>query len=147
MEDNVELTPISEELDMLSCDLMGDAFDALADGMEFSVLVSYEDQNNSRELKAFSDDGFLACLEGARDYIKSLANLKDDSLKPVRYALVYLASVANEEGSYEDAVILEYGEKGQTTGFSAYSLIDNIGEGESFMWSEPAAAGETELLV
>ncbi len=147
MEDNVELTPISEELDILSCDLMGDAFDALADGMDFSVLVSYEDQNNNRELKAFSDDGFLACLEGARDYIKSLAKDAKELQKPIRYAIVYPASVANEEGIYEDAVILEYGEKGQTTGFSAYSLIDNIGEGERFMWSEPAAAGETELLV
>ncbi len=147
MEDNIELTPISEELDVLSCDLMGDAFDALADGMDFSVLVSYEDQNSNRELKSFSDDGFLACLEGARDYIKSLSECKDDTKRPIRYALVYPASVANEDGIYEDAVILEYGEKGQTTGFSAYSLIDNIGEGERFMWSEPAAAGETELLV
>ncbi len=147
MEDNVELTPISEELDVLSCDLMGDAFDALADGMEFSVLIGYEDRNNNRELKAFSDDGFLACLEGARDYIKALAKDAAEDKKPIRYALVYPASVANEEGVYEDAVILEYGEKGQITGFSAYSLIDNIGEGERFMWSEPAAAGETELLV
>ncbi len=147
MEDNVELTPISEELDILSCDLMGDAFDALADGMDFSVLVGYEDENNNRELKAFSDDGFLACLEGARDYIKSLSSQNNGPIKPVRYALVYPASVANDEGVYEDAVILEYGEKGQITGFSAYSLIDNIGEGERFMWSEPEAAGETDLLV
>ncbi len=147
MDDNLELTPISDELDMLSCDLMGDAFDALADGMDLPVLISYEDSSGNREIKVFSDDGFLACLEGAREYIKTLSDSTDKDKRPIRYALVYPASVANEEGIYEDAVILEYGEKGQKTGFSAYSLIDNIGEGESFMWSEPAAAGETDLLV
>ena len=43
--------------------------------------------------------------------------------EPVRYALVYEGAIQLlKEGGYEDAVLLEFGEKGYKS-FSAYSLV------------------------
>ena len=135
---------ISEQLDELSCDLMGAALDALADGMDISVLLSYENENGERLTETFNDDSMIACLDAAHDYLKNSKSKKD---KPVRYAICYLGSIAEVEDEYEPALITEFGEKGAQCAYSAYSYVQGIGEGEAFMWSEPAAAGELELLI
>ena len=59
---------------------------------------------------------------------------------------MYEGAIADAEGTYQDALILEFGEKNYRS-FSAYSLVDGKGEGEGFTWTEPAPAGELEPLL
>ena len=129
---------ISLELDELSSELMGDAFDILADGGELNVRLVVEDEARNVASYEFADDGPEALLDGAHAE-QGLGN-------PLRYALVYEGAIADAEGAYQDALILEFGEKNYRS-FSAYSLVDGKGEGEGFTWTEPAPAGELEPLL
>lgn len=139
---------ISPELDELSSTLMGDAFDILADGQELNVLLVVEDARRNVASYEFADDGVEALLEGARKKVRELAKAHGDEEsrlgEPVRYALVYDGAVADEQGAFRNAVLLEFGEKG-TPSYSAYSFYE--GKGDRFRWSEPAAAGEVASLL
>ena len=130
---------ISPKLDELSCDLLGQALDALAEGVEIPVLVSVDLDKGKVETKAFSDDGENECLDGARQYVRGLRGC-------VRYAICYEGAVADDDGTYCDALLLEFGEKGYRS-YSAYSLFEGRGAGEDFRWSDPAPAGELEPLL
>ncbi len=141
---------ISPELDELSSELMGDAFDILADGGELNVRLVVEDEARNVASYEFADDGPEALLDGAHRRIVTLTKEKGDAGQglgnPLRYALVYEGAIADVEGAYQDALILEFGEKNYRS-FSAYSLVDGKGEGEGFRWTEPAPAGELEPLL
>ena len=141
---------ISPELDELSSELMGDAFDILADGGELNVRVVVEDEARNVASYEFTDDGPEALLDGAHRRIVALVKQAGDAEQglgnPLRYALVYEGAIADAEGAYQDALILEFGEKNYRS-FSAYSLVDGRGEGEGFRWTEPAPAGELEPLL
>ena len=147
---NADAGQVSPELDAMSCDLLGSALDALAAGVDVHGVVSVEDARSRRDTRAFSDDGPEACLEGARGFVRKLvADGGDESEpigKPVRYALVYEGAVAGEQGGYDDALILEFGEMGSRS-FSAYVLWDGFGAGDDFAWSDPMPAGEVESLL
>ena len=141
---------ISPELDELSSELMGDAFDILADGGELNVRLVVEDEARNEASYEFADDGPEALLDGAHRRIVALVKQAGDAEQglgnPLRYALVYEGAIADVEGAYQDALILEFGEKNYRS-FSAYSLVDGRGEGEGFRWTEPAPAGELEPLL
>ena len=141
---------ISPELDELSSELMGDAFDILADGGELNVRLVVEDEERNVASYEFADDGPEALLDGAHRRIVALVKQAGDAEQglgnPLRYALVYEGAIADAEGAYQDALILEFGEKNYRS-FSAYSLVDGRGEGEGFRWTEPAPAGELEPLL
>ena len=141
---------ISPELDELSSELMGDAFDILADGGELNVRLVVEDEARNVASYEFADDGPEALLDGAHRRIVALVKQTGDAEQglgnPLRYALVYEGAIADVEGAYQDALILEFGEKNYRS-FSAYSLVDGKGEGEGFRWTEPAPAGELEPLL
>ena len=141
---------ISPELDELSSELMGDAFDILADGGELNVRLVVEDEARNVASYEFADDGPEALLDGAHRRIVALVKKAGDAEQglgnPLRYALVYEGAIADVEGAYQDALILEFGEKNYRS-FSAYSLVDGRGEGEGFRWTEPAPAGELEPLL
>ena len=141
---------ISPELDELSSELMGDAFDILADGGELNVRLVVEDEARNVASYEFADDGPEALLDGAHRRIVALVKQAGDAEQglgnPLRYALVYEGAIADAEGAYQDALILEFGEKNYRS-FSAYSLVDGKGEGEGFRWTEPAPAGELEPLL
>ena len=141
---------ISPELDELSSELMGDAFDILADGGELNVRLVVEDEARNVASYEFADDGPEALLDGAHRRIVALVKQAGDAEQglgnPLRYALVYEGAIADVEGAYQDALILEFGEKNYRS-FSAYSLVDGRGEGEGFRWTEPAPAGELEPLL
>ena len=141
---------ISPELDELSSELMGDAFDILADGGELNVRLVVEDEARNVASYEFADDGPEALLDGAHRRIVALVKQAGDAEQglgnPLRYALVYEGAIADAEGTYQDALILEFGEKNYRS-FSAYSLVDGKGEGEGFRWTEPAPAGELEPLL
>ena len=142
---------VSPELDELSCALLGEALDALAAGMELSSVVAVEDSDRTATSRAFENDGPEACLLAARDYVRKLARdggeAESGMGSPVRYAIVYDGDVADERGAYAPALILEFGEKGSSTAYSAFVLYDGVGAGEGFSWSDPEAAGEEDLLL
>lgn len=141
---------ISPQLDDLSCSLMGEALDRLAEGADVNVLLSVADARENAVDFEFADDGEEACLTGARDKVRSLRRTKGDASlgigAPRCYAICYEGAVADESGSFADALIMEFGETGHTA-YSAYSLFDGRGAGEDFAWSDPAPAGEVENLL
>lgn len=141
---------VSEELDALSCDLLGSALDALAAGVEVCVITSVEDAAGTRVTNSFSEDGIEACIDEAHNYIAALALEKaarpDNLDVPVRYAMVYEGAVDLGNDGYEDALILEFAEKGQQA-FSAYVLWQGFGAGEAFQWCDPEPAGEVASLL
>ena len=149
-EDDTRADGISPELDRLSAALMGDALDLLAAGEDVNVLLVASDAKGNVASFSFSDDGIEECLEGARDKVRELAKAKGDAESgvggPVRYAITYVGAVADETGTYQDALLLEFGEKGYRS-YSAYSYFKGKGTGEGFAWTDPAPAGELEPLL
>ncbi len=141
---------VSPELDQLSCDLMGQAFDLLADGQEVPVILAVQDADGTTASYEFTDDGIEACIEGAHKRVKDLVHEEGDADShlgtPVRYALVYEGAIEDDEGAYDDALLLEFGETGYIN-YSAYSLFKGRGEHEGFAWTDPAAAGELPPLL
>jgi hypothetical protein len=141
---------VTPELDELSSTLMGDALDLLADGRDVDVLLVVEDADGATASYVFAEDGPEACLEGARSRVRELKRRHGDegsSLSdPVRYAITYEGAVADESGAYQDALLLEFGERGYKS-YSAFSYFEGKGAGDDFRWSDPAPAGELECLL
>ncbi len=141
---------VSPQTDELGSTLLGDALDMLAAGDEVDVLLAVQDSSGTVASYEFANDGPEACLEGARTRVSELASAGGDAVArlkaPVRYAIVYSGAVADDTGVYQDALILEFGERGWEA-YSAYSLVDGIGRGDRFRWTDPAPAGQMEPLL
>lgn len=141
---------ISPALDELSCSLMGEALDRLAEGVDVNVLLAVGDAQDCCADFEFADDGEEACLAGARDKVRALKRTKGDASidlgAPRYYAICYEGAIADDGGSFLDALIMEFGEKG-TQAYSAYSLFTGRGTGDAFQWTDPAPAGEVENLL
>ena len=141
---------ISQQLDDLSCDLLAEALDRLAEGADVNVLLVVADARESAASYEFADDGSEACLTGAREKVRAIRRAGGDDAydvgAPQCYALCYEGAVADEAGEYVDALIMEFGERGRRA-YSAYSLFEGRGRGEGFVWSDPAPAGEVEPLL
>ena len=138
-EENTSYGTVSPELDELSSTLMGDALDMLAEGQPMGVLLVIQDTDGDITSFEFIDDGPEALLNGARMRVKR-------TKRALRYALAYEGAIEAEDGTYAEALILEFGEKGRPS-FSAYSLYEGRGEGGNFRWTDPAPAGEEEPLL
>ena len=136
---NTSYGSVSPELDELSSTLMGDALDLLAEGMDMGVLVVMQDERGEATSFELTDDGPMALLEGAHSKVRR-------SKDAVRYAIAYEGAIEMEDGSFADALILEFGEHGCPS-FSAYSLFEGRGAGDDFRWTDPAPAGEEEALL
>lgn len=130
---------VSPKTDELASTLMGDALDLLADGEPFVVLLAVQDESGEVSSYEFQDDGPEACLEGARARVAELPGA-------VRYAIAYEGAIEDEDGSFADALLLEFGERGYRS-YSAFSLVDGKGAGDGFTWSDPAPAGELPPLL
>ena len=130
---------VSPETDELASTLIGAALDLLAAGEPFEVLLAVQTDDGAVQSYEFEDDGPEACLDGARERVRS-------SEGAVRYAIAYEGAVEADEGAYADAVLLEFGERGYRA-YSAYSLFEGRGAGDGFTWSDPAPAGEMEPLL
>jgi len=130
---------ISAELDELSSTLMGDALDMLAEGTNMGVLAVIQDASGEVLSYEFTDDGPAALLDGARACIRK-------SRHGTRYALTYVGAIEMDDGTFAEALILEFGERGKPS-FSAYSLYEGVGTGDDFRWTDPAPAGEEEPLL
>lgn len=133
---------VSPETDELASTLMGDALDLLAAGEPFEVLLAVQGADGQVQSLEFEDDGPEACLDAARARVREFGE-KNAAL---RYAIAYEGAVADETGSYADALLLEFGERGWRS-YSAFSLVDGKGAGDGFTWSDPAPAGEMPALL
>ena len=147
---------ISEGLDMLSCELMGEALDRLAEGEDISVVASVMDSRGERVTCAFEDDAPDVCLAAARDWVTSAARSHASGPRgadtssigePQCYAIAYEGAVADADDVFSDALILEFGDRGAQTAYSAYALVENKGKPDRFAWSDPAPAGEVMPLL
>lgn len=141
---------ISPELDELASTLLGEALDSLAEGRGLGVLLVVCDRDGQTLSYVFEDDGPLECLEAARSAVGRLRASHGDAKAglgaPALYAIAYEGAVQGLKGSYQDALIVEFGEQGRKS-YSAYCLIENRGAGDDFLWTEPAPAGELPSLL
>lgn len=143
---------ISEMLDQLSCELLGEAFDQLAEGKDLGVVASVCDKDGNRLTCAFEADFTDSCLLGAREWVRNGAHEEAGNKsvgKPQCYAICYRGAIGSdaEASDYEDAILLEFGEAGSASAWSAYSLIDGVGKGDKFRFTDPEPAGEIENLL
>lgn len=150
---------ISQALDDLSCELLGEVFDMLADGKDISVVASVMDTSGERLTCAFEEDSPEVCLNAAREWVQSggrasgTARASGSALagKVSCYAIAYEGAVddpaASADDTYLDAVLLEFGDRGSEVAYSAYSLVDGIGMGKGFRYTDPAPAGELPCLI
>jgi hypothetical protein len=130
---------VAQELDDLSIEVLSSAFDLLADGEDVGVLLGIGYRDGDVEALRLTDDGPEALLQGARAQVSN-------SHGAIRYAIAYEGAIELDDGSFADAVLLEFGEKGHRS-FSAYSLFEGRGEGDGFRFTDPAPAGEEEALL
>ena len=139
---------VTPELDDMVCKLIGEFLDELACGEDPGVVVCLEDAQGNRFEAAFTEDGEEACLEGAASFIsKHAMGMKDEGLGRIeRYAIAYTGCV-DVDGGYHDALLVSFYERPSETGYSAYVLVDGIGQGDGFMWSDPEPAGEESPLL
>lgn len=150
MADNHGDGGVSAQTDELGSTLMGEALDRLAAGEDFSVVATAADSQGQRVTCEFDDDSAEVCLEAAREWVRRGAKAQDGSKvigKPTCYAIAYQGAVADEDDAFQDALILEFGDRGAVCGYSAYSLIDGIGSGKRFRYTDPAPAGELSCLL
>lgn len=150
MADNHGNGGVSAQTDELGSTLMGEALDRLAAGEDFSVVATAADSQGQRMTCEFDDDSAEQCLEAARTWVRNGARGEDNARvigKPACYAIAYLGAVADEDDVFRDALILEFGDRGAACGYSAYSLIDGIGSGKRFRYTDPAPAGELSCLL
>lgn len=150
MADNHGNGGVSAQADELGSTLMGEALDRLAAGEDFSVVATAADSQGQRMTCEFDDDSAEQCLEAARTWVRNGARSEDNARvigKPTCYAIAYQGAVADEDDAFQDALILEFGDRGAACGYSAYSLIDGIGSGKRFRYTDPAPAGELSCLL
>lgn len=137
--DNTTYGSVSPQLDELTSTLVGDALDMLAEGEDLNVLLVMQSDDGEVLSFEFADDSPERLLQAAYDRVRR-------SRDATYYALAYEGAVEDDEGTYADALILEFGERGKPS-FSAYSLFEGRGAGDGFAWTEPAPAGEVEPLL
>lgn len=150
MADNHGDGGVSAQTDELGSTLMGEALDRLAAGEDFSVVATAADSQGQRMTCEFDDDSAEQCLEAARTWVRNGARGEDNARvigKPACYAIAYLGAVADEDDVFRDALILEFGERGAECGYSAFSLVEGIGSGKRFRYTDPAPAGELSCLL
>lgn len=137
---------VSPELDAMTCDLIDDMLDALAEGGDLGVVLIAEDESANRYQACFTDDGVEECLEAARHFVAANADgVRSDHVGPLdRYAIGYVGGVELDR-EFRDAVIVSFYQRGMSTGYSAYVLYE--GSAEDFRWCDPEPAGEEASLL
>lgn len=133
---------ISASLDALTCELIGLCLDALAKNEQLWPMLAYATTAEESCCFSFDDDTPEECIDAARAYIRSLNN------EAVAYALAYDGFVQiDESGATQDALLVEFGERGAVTAYSAYVLYHKGKSEKDFFAGEPLPAGEEELLL
>ncbi len=144
---------VSERLDALATELIGESLDRLAETGELGVVASVVDAADERLTFGSSAELVEDGLEWARSWIEGLAagTVDRETLgEPQAWAVCYLGAVAegeDGEGGFADALICEFGEKGARAAWSSYQLVSGLGAGEGFAYTDPLPAGEVEPLI
>ena len=151
-EDAFEPEPISDDLEALADDLIAYGLECLGETGHLVPTAGVEDLSGTRVMLTFDDDVTEECMEQARELIAKAGHkngvVEGLDGKVVRYAIAYDGAVReHENGPYKNALIVEYGERGMTSAYSAYLLYKKAGRAKDFVWTDPAAAGEMSLLV
>lgn len=152
--DDSEPEPISEALEALADDAIEYGLSQLGETGSLAVTLFAENEKGARDMLSFEeDDNVEECLNEARGRVAATAQgkkrLEGFSGRPVRYAIAYAGSIEAPDAprrGYLPALIVEYGEEGLSSGYSAYLLYRKPGK-KDFTWTDARAAGETELLV
>ena len=141
-----DFATISTLLDAVACEAIGATLDLLAEGGEvhptaFFAVHGANDAEPQIEQAEFSDDTPDLCLEAARQHVRELGERADV------YAIAYDGFVQeSEDEPAQDAVIVEFGERGAASAYSALVLYQFENDG-SLLYSEPQPAGEEQLLL
>lgn len=131
------MSDISAELDALACDLIGAAIELLEAGQELPVMLALD---NEAEVLTFEDDTPDGCYRAACDYVAGCGK------KCTRYALLYAGYVQeSEDDPGNDALLVEFAERGMSCAWSGYVLYRFASDG-AVETTDPLPAGEEELL-
>jgi len=133
--------PISAELDQLACDAIGMALDKLALGEGIWPTLFLLGEDGSAEYFVFEDDGLDVCLVQARASVKELG--KDARC----YALYYDGFFRGDDDLANNALVVEFAERGMETAYSAIVAYGNPGDESDFWYDEPVAGGAEEMLL
>ncbi len=172
----VKPDPISAFLDMITCEAIGAALDQLADGGDLYPMTVTANPREPHDDSHAMDDGHRAdegqsgvgktivtrerldfdthlvqtifgddtpdvCLIAARKHIRDLGASID------AYALVYDGFIQESSSMpAQDALIVEFGERGSRCAYSAYVTYRQPGT-EMFAYDDPQPAGEGSLLL
>lgn len=135
-------TPISPLLDDMTCELIGLCLDEIADGGSPAPTIAFACSDEDITFFSFDDDGPEAALEAARGAIRERAD------EIVAYAIAYDGFVnTGGDGLTQDALLVEFGERGLPTAYSAYVAYRRGRTPDDLVVSEPLAAGEEPLLL
>ena len=141
-----EPATISTLLDAVACEAIGATLDLLAEGSEvhptaYFAVHGENDAEPQVEQAEFSDDTPDLCLEAARNHVRGLKGKADV------YAIAYDGFVQeSEDEPAQDAVIVEFGERGAAAAYSALVLYAFEKDG-TLSYSDPQPAGEEQLLL
>ena len=128
---------ISQELDELSCNLIGMAIDILEAKGEVPLLLAVDGDD---EAYAFDDDTPDGCYRAACEQIAELGPACN------RYAMAYEGVVQEDElDSGEPAILFEFAERDAGPAWSGYMLYRRRDDGLLEV-TEPLPAGEEEPL-
>ena len=139
---DVQPDPISEELDALTCDAIGDALDRLAEGEGIWPTLVLLSHHGESESFTFEDDGLDVCLVQARAAVREFGDEHTQC-----YALYYDGFFQEGDQLANNAVVVEFGERGSSTAYSAIVPYGNAGSPDDFWYDEPFAGGEEENLL
>lgn len=135
---------ISTALDELTCELIGRCLDILAEGGDVWPTLTYCGAAGASCATAltFNEDGLEDCLAEAR---AQAGDLDEDV---TCYALAYEGFVQlDETGEATDALIVEFGERGAKTAYSAFVPYAVGRTPDDFRCGDPQPAGEEPLLL
>jgi hypothetical protein len=134
--------PISHELDELTCELIGVCLDTLAETEALAPMVASLSVDGEASCRAFEEDDADTALEAARGFVSS----KKENLRA--YAVAYDGFVRpDEHAGLQEALLVEFGEQGMPTAYSAFVAYECGATPDQFLCSEPQAAGEEPNLL
>ena len=131
------MQPISDELDILSRELIGEAISRLEADGALPVLLAVDCED---EFFAFEDDTPDGCYRAACMQVGTLGE------RCTRYAIAYdgvIQEVETDAGS--PAIVIEFAERGMEHAWSGFMLYRRAADG-CIEVTDPLPAGAEELL-
>lgn len=126
------MSQVSEELDALTCDLIGEAINILEMEGSLPVLLLTDAEE---DLFAFEEDDPDGCYRAACQQVQDLG------ASCTRYAIAYEGVVQSDEASSGDAaIVFEFAERGTGEAWSGFMLFRRADDG-TLEVSDPQPAG------